>query len=210
MRKTIYEKIEIKASKDAEEIIRAGQEKAKQIEERIISEAKDTIEKNLNKVRKRGEEFIKTKTTELEQKAKQKTLALKKELIKAVVSEAAERLNSLSDERLVELVKKLVLSENLKGDETILVNSRDYERYLRLFSENRKDEDGLVILEKLNRELGKEKFRLRLAKESANISGGFIVVGKTFDVDLSFETILNSLQEKHETEIAQILFARGE
>lgn len=210
MAKTIYEKIESKALKDAQEIIRLGKEKAKQIEEKIISEAKANIENSLQKVRMRGEELIKTKTTELEQTAKQRSLSRKKELITTAFKNALEELKTLDDTRFAELVRKLIVLENLKGDEVIRVNPRDYDRFLRLFSESKKDKDGFVLLDKLNRELGEDKFRLRLSKEPAEIAGGFLVIGKAFDVDLSFETILNTLQEKHEAEIAELLFAKGE
>ncbi len=207
MAKTIYEKIEKKALKDAKEIKRLGEAKAKQIEERIISSANEAIENNLNKVRAKGEELLKTKTTELEQNARQRSLLRKKQLIQSVFSRSLETLNQLDDENLSKLVKKLILIENLKGDETLHVNQRDYSRYLKLFSSNRDAPEPL--LDKLNRDLG-NKYHLRLAKEPANISGGFIVVGQVFDVDLSFETILKTIQEKHETEIAELLFARGE
>ncbi|HHX79708.1 MAG TPA: hypothetical protein GX692_01390 [Acholeplasmataceae bacterium] len=209
MAKTIYEKIESKALKDAQEIIRLGKEKAKQIEEKIISEAKANIEKNLQKVRSRGEELIKTKTTELEQNAKQRSLSRKKELIKTVFANALEKLKILDDKKYAELVKKLIVLENLKGDEVIKVNTGDYNRFLRLFSESKEDEKGNTLLDKLNRDLGRE-FSLTLSKEPAEITGGFLVIGKAFDVDLSFETILNTLQEKHEAEIAELLFAKGE
>jgi vacuolar-type H+-ATPase subunit E/Vma4 len=206
--KTIYEKIENKALKDAEEIIKIGRERARHVEERIISQAKATIEKNLEKVREKGREYLKTKTTELEQQAWQQVLSAKKELINSVFQTALERLNALNDDVLGGLVRKLILSESLKGDETILVNSRDYERYLRLFSDG-KTEGEDVVLSKLNSVLGPD-FRLRLGKKPANISGGFLVFGETFDIDMSFETLLRGLQEEHETEIARILFSRGE
>ncbi|HHZ11318.1 MAG TPA: hypothetical protein GYA05_01250 [Acholeplasmataceae bacterium] len=208
MAKTIYEKIADKALKDAEEIIRLGREKAQKIEEEIISEAEATIRKNLERARLQGEEYVKTKTTELEQKAKQEILQAKKDLISSVFLSALDELNALSDEKLGELVKKLILSEKLKGNELILVNARDRERYIRLFSEGRKDGEA-IILDKLNRSLGKD-FNLRLGSEPAKISGGFLIVGDTFDVDMSFETLLRGLEEKHETAIAEILFARGE
>ncbi|MDD3999597.1 MAG: V-type ATP synthase subunit E family protein [Bacilli bacterium] len=208
MAKSIYEKIEKKAVNDAQEIIRLGQEKAKQIEENLLSSTKLTIENNLDKVRAKGEELLKTKTTELEQNVRQKTLLKKKELIKNTFANMLERLNQLDDAKLSKLVKKLLLIVNLKGDEILYVNQRDYQRYLQLFSSKQENSDN-VSLDKLNKELGK-KYNLQLGKDAVDIAGGLIVVGQTFDVDLSFETILKSLQEKHETEIAELLFERGE
>ena len=54
MAKTIYEKIENKALKDAEEIIKIGRERARQVEERIISQAKATIRKKLGESPRKG------------------------------------------------------------------------------------------------------------------------------------------------------------
>jgi V/A-type H+-transporting ATPase subunit E len=102
----------------------------------------------------------------------------------------------------------LILSEKINGDEIIQVNSQDYELYLRNFSSKAKGD--LVVMDKLNQELGSSHYNLKLSSTPANINGGFIIIGEAFDIDFSFETILSSLQEKYETEVAEKMFVEGE
>jgi len=205
---SIYEKIEKKGQSDAQEITRLGKLKAKQLEETILGQAQDLINKNLSKTRERSREFLKTKITEIEQNAKQKSLLYKKELIKNVFTKALDKLKTISDDELQKLVKNLILSEKINGDEIIQVNSQDYELYLRNFSSKAKGD--LVVMDKLNQELGSSHYNLKLSSTPANINGGFIIIGEAFDIDFSFETILSSLQEKYETEVAEKMFVEGE
>lgn len=204
---SIYEKIENKGRSDAEEILKIGQNKAQQIEDTILKQAQEAVDRSLSKARAKADELLKTKTTEIEQNAKQRSLLHKKDLLRTTFQKALERLNSLSDEELKTLVKHLILAEKIKGDEVICVNTNDYQRYRKLFASDTSSSE--VLLSKLNRELG-DSYQLKLASEPVRIAGGMIIVGSAFDIDLSFETILNSMQEKHETEVAKILFAEGE
>jgi vacuolar-type H+-ATPase subunit E/Vma4 len=201
---SIYEKIENKGRSDAEEILRIGQNKAKQIEDTILKQAQEAVDRALAKAGAKADELLKTKTTEIEQNAKQRSLLHKKDLLKITFQKALERLNSLGDEELKTLVKRLIRAEKIQGDEEIRVNAGDYQRYRKLFGATSGD-----LLTKLNQELG-GSYQLRLGSEPAAIAGGMIIVGSAFDIDLSYETILNSLQEKYETEVAKILFAEGE
>ena len=165
-----------KGQSDAQEITRLGKLKAKQLEETILGQAQDLINKNLSKTRERSREFLKTKITEIEQNAKQKSLLYKKELIKNVFTKALDKLKTISDDELQKLVKNLILSEKINGDEIIQVNSQDYELYLRNFSSKAKGD--LVVMDKLNQELGSSHYNLKLSSTPANINGGFIIIGE--------------------------------
>jgi vacuolar-type H+-ATPase subunit E/Vma4 len=62
---SIYEKIENKGATDAKEIYRIGQEKAKEIEESNLGDARREVEVILNKAQKRSDDVIKTKLTQI-------------------------------------------------------------------------------------------------------------------------------------------------
>ena len=79
--------------------------------------AKATIEKNLEKVREKGREYLKTKTTELEQQACSRCFR-QKGTNQFRLSDRLERLNALNDDVLGGLVRTDSF-ESLKGDETI-------------------------------------------------------------------------------------------
>lgn len=196
----LYEKIISLGEQEAKAIIEAGRAKANDYFESKVSEAKADIEKLTTKYMDKNEDRKKTKLTQIEQAAKQRSLALKKELINDVFKEAKDKLIKMDDQKLVAFVLKIVRNENLKGNEYLMVSKNDYNRYYKLFSSG-KVEGGYAILDKLG--LPKP---MKLSQNPANIEGGFIIVGSEYDSNYSFETILESIHEANETQIATMLF----
>lgn len=201
--KSIYDKIIYKGSLDAFEIINLGKEKAEEIKISIINEAKAEAHKLIQNNKKANQDKVKTKTTNFERLAKKEILFKKKELINDLFIIGKKKLKELKDIELFNLVKKYILKELITGSEIIKVSKADYGKYLSLFSSGKPTE--LVLLDKLNKELG-SNYNLQLANTPANIDGGFIIVSKHFDIDLSFNSILNIIKESHETKIANILY----
>ena len=206
---SVYEKIELKGSLDANEIIRLGEEQAKTIEENLLTSATQEIQKILLDKEAKNQEKIRTKTTEFRQDAQQNYLRTKQELISNVFLKIKERMKIMSDENLYKLVVSMIKNEIMVGNEIIKVSPNDYSRYLKLFS-SAKSAEEYILLDKLNVSLQDKKYSLKLAKESIDIDGGFVIVGKNYDIDNSFEAIVNQLKEKYETEVAKILFTGGE
>lgn len=195
---SIYEKIEKQGALEAKEIYQNGVNKALEYEEKVLTETKQEIDKVLKKHLERNADSIKTKVTEIEQKAKQRSLSKKKALIDDAFKTALQKLKALDDKTFCDFVNNLVNSDNLSSEDLIMVNKEDYPRYIKLFSTG-KMANGLYILDKLN--------NLKLANEHAQIEGGFIVIGKKFDINHSYETLLTSLQDQDEAAIAKMLFA---
>lgn len=194
---SIYEKIEKQGALEAEEIYQNGVLKALEYEKKMLNEAQAEIDKEINKHLERNADRVKTKVTEIEQKAKQRSLGKKKALIEEAFNAALQKLKALNDEDLTKFVKQLVQNDHLTTEDIIMVNKQDHSRYVKLFSTG-KMANGLYILDKLN--------NARLANEYASIEGGFIVVGKKFDINHSFETLLNTIREQDESIIAKMLF----
>lgn len=201
---SIYEKIENKGAVDAKEISRIGQVRAEALKESIINAANDEASKLLAKSFEKNQDRIKTKTTEIEQIAKQKTLFKKKEIIDLIFEETHQKLLNISDDELFKLVSKLIKAENLVGDEVIKVSKADYSRYLKLFSSQKAADE--VALDKLN----VNNYQLKLSNQPVDINGGFIIIGTNFDIDLSYKSILQVIKENNETVIANMLFNEGE
>lgn len=195
---SIYEKIEKQGALEAEAIYENGVKKALEYEEAKLNEAQAEVDLLLKKHLEHNADRVKTKVTEFEQKAKQRTLTKKKALIDDAFKEALKRFIALDDKALSEFVIKLASRDKLTSEDVIMVNKVDYSRYVKLFSTG-KMANGLYILDKLN--------NVRLAYDSASIAGGFIVIGKKYDINHSFETILNTIQEQEEANIAQMLFS---
>lgn len=200
---TIYEKIVNKGSLDAQVIANAGKEAAEKIETEILSEAKAEAEKILNSSKIANNNLVESKRTELERLEKQQTLFKKKELIAQVFIDAKAQLTKIADDKLFGLICNYIKNENIAGDEYIQVSKEDYSKYLALLSTAKPAEE--VLADKLNNALG-DKYQLKLSNKPANIDSGFVIVGKNFDIDFSFNSILNIVKEKEETKIASILF----
>ena len=201
--KSIYDKIIDRGSLDASEILNLGKGRIEAINESIIGEAEAEAKRILENSSNINQENIKAKTTNFERLAKREILFKKKELIDEVFMVAANKLKELNDTELFGLIKKYILEQSIAKDEYIKVSKSDYGKYLSLLSSEKPGD--LVNLDKLNKALG-DGYQLKLSNVPANIEGGFVIISENFDINLSFNSILNLIKEKNETEIANILF----
>ena len=103
---SIYKKIEEKGNKEAQEIINAGQAKAKALETSVLAGYKAEADLIVDSAKKAGENYVNTTLTQVEQTAKQKALFEKKESIAKAVEGAHKQLLKISDKELSELVIK--------------------------------------------------------------------------------------------------------
>jgi len=204
---SIYKKIEDKGNLEAEEIYKAGQEKAAALEKTILDGYDKEYKKIVESANRQNEDYLKTKLTQVDQTAKQKSLFLKKEKINEVMKKVHQQLNKISDKELFDLVVKTISSEKIQGNEVLKVSKSDYSKYVRIFASN--SESKPVVLDLLNNKLG-SKYHLTISNEPADIDGGFILMGNTYDIDHSFIVLLDELRETYETEIAKTLFGSGE
>ena len=200
---SIYKKIEEKGNKEAQEIINAGQAKAKALETSVLAGYKAEADLIVDSAKKAGENYVNTTLTQVEQTAKQKALFEKKESIAKAVEGAHKQLLKISDKELSELVIKILKAEDIQGTETICVSKDEYSKYQKLFS-TKKDAE----LDVLNKTLG-SKYHLTLDKQPAAINGGFIIKGKSYDIDHSYTVLLENIKEQYEAEIAKLLFGKG-
>lgn len=204
---SIYEKIEKKGALDAEKIYQSGLKRAQTVESEILNAAQAEADQIISKCQSRNADIIKTKTTEIEQAAKQKSLLKKKELIDEVINQAIIKLKHLSDNDWINIIVKLILLDELKGNEVIIASKDEQARFLRLFGN--KLSGDYYQLDQLNKRLDNEKYQLKLARDTINIEGGFIILGEFFDIDYSYRSLLGKVRERDEAKIANILFNRG-
>ena len=205
MAQTIYQKIEQKAIADAKEILKAGDAKAQAAMAAAVAAAEARNAELLAKTDEKNASLRKTRTTEFEQAERQVLLALKKSLIDEVQIAAAKNLQALSDAEWAVFVVRTLSADDLRGGETIIASALDRPRFLALFSTGEATSRG-TLLAKLDRELS-GKPGLILSAEVAPIEGGFLVEGADFDIDHSHRALLAGLKERHESELAAILFA---
>lgn len=198
---SIYEKIEESGRLEAEKILTEGTKKAQELHDSIISEMMIRIDELKKNAKIKNDDAFKSQITSSEQTAKQTLLAHKKNLIHSLFLEVLNKLLSFDDDNLKNYVVNRIKQASIEGNEIIRVNEKDYKCYSKVFS--LKDSS----LTKLNEILG-ENYNLKLSNEPVDISGGFIIEGKNFDIDYSFESCLKELEEEMEQELAVVLFEK--
>ena len=197
---SVYDKIIQKGEQDALEIKKQGEEKANNITEQIIKETKERVDKMIHDTKTKNADLVKTKLAELEQTKKQTVLTNQKQIINETFNVVLEKLTKMNDGELINLVKHYLKKANLNESIKIKVSDNDYNRYQKLFSSNHNNN-----LDILSKEFG---YDIELSNEVATIKGGFIIESSYFDVDNSYEVILENLENNLETKVAEMLFRK--
>jgi vacuolar-type H+-ATPase subunit E/Vma4 len=107
-----------------------------------------------------------------------------------------ERILSLDTEAYGAFLIDLILQAEPQGDEEIVFNQKDRERF----------EDGWI--EELNQRLvaGGKKGSLKIARETRSIRGGVMLRRGRKEVNCSVESVILSKRNQLETAVAAILF----
>lgn len=202
---TLYDKIEQKGAEDAAKILAAAEEKASALVEGVVKTARNEGAERLKAAERAAADAVRNAVTRARQEAKRVTLERRKAAMDDVFDAAVDALASLPDDACAALVLRFLQDDGLAGAETIRVSAREHARFARLFSSK-----GDGDLDLLSKRLGLSSGRLVLDPEPASIDGGFLVVGRDFDVDHSYRTVLADLRDGLEPELAEILFSAGE
>ncbi len=199
---SVYDKIISLGKEEALKIVNEGEIKANNITEQIIKETNEKIEQMINDAKAKNADLVKTKEAELEQNKKQEILFNQKRIIKNVFNEALTKLVEMNDDKLKSFVISYLKKSNLKEDVTIKVSKQEYDKYLKLFSTN-----NSLELDVLSKEFGN---KVILSNDVINCKGGFIIEGAYFDIDNSYEVVLEELSNNLETKVAEMLFRNEE
>lgn len=199
--RSVYEKIIAKGEEEALKIKQQGQEKAKSMTEQIMDETEQRIHQLLSNVEAKNADLMKTKQAELEQSKKQLILTNQKRIIKETFHKALEKLCTINDETLTTLVISCLKQADLTGEEILFVNEKEKVRYQNLFSSKQNNH-----LDNLSKWLNQPEFHITLSNQAVNIQGGFLIEGTYYDIDYSYENILENLETELETKVAEMLF----
>ncbi len=117
-------------------------------------------------------------------------LAAKRGVIDAVYARALEKLKALPQKDAVRLAEGLLLSYAEDGDELVFATNFAYKAQVLKLA---------VVTEK----------NLKNSGKTADIDGGFILIGKNSDKDLSYGALLALDREERQADIAAKLFSDG-
>ena len=178
------EKIKTEARTGDEEILIQAQDESEKMKSQILRES----ETNGAEERKRI-----LALTRLE--ARNSVLSEKQELVELVFERATEKLLSLSDDRYQQFIKNLLLKTAMVGDEEVIICSSD---------KNRITPELLNDVNKSLVEKGK-KGNLKLADETRDIGGGFILRSGRIETNSSISSLIGSIREEMGIKVLQTL-----
>lgn len=129
-------------------------------------------------------------------KVRNDKLVAKQNVISDIFEKAKQNLNAMSDDQFKEFVTNKILSANITGDENIIVN------------ENKKAIIDADFIKGLNAKLVSlnKKGKLKVADFNGAFNNGFIIEKDGIEINNTFDSLVDSLRDEMEFEIAQIMF----
>lgn len=192
------------AKAEAQTILEEATKEKNALLKKLNSQTDKTVKNLLSDAEKENARKIAEKKLEFEHERKRVILQEKNTQIERVLNEFRNTILNLDDKELFAYTIKLIQSEKTTGNELLRVNKKDYNRYLKLFSSSKKEEE-LVELDLLNKKLGKD-FNLKLENISVEINDGFMLIGEFYDLNFSIEPQIEKIKRTYEREIHNILY----
>jgi V/A-type H+-transporting ATPase subunit E len=195
--KDINEKIISDAKIQADKIIAQAEDKANNIIKKGKKEAENI--KNIILHRSKQEASLKKSKilTEANLEAKKIILSEKQKIIEDVFNKASESILKLEDKYYRNIIKKMILDNIETGDETIFIDHSD------------RDKISESFIEDINKELKSkgEKGELKLSTSYLPIKGGVVIGSGKIRKNISLEFLLKKIREELEIQISKDLFS---
>ena len=194
--KDIKEKIISDAKNKANKIIEDANNKAKEIREKAKKESEDIKLKILNRI---NQEILLKKgkiITEANLAARKTILSTKQDIVEKTFNKALDKIIKLDDKQYLNFIKKIILNNIEKGDETIFISSLDKDRVTKDF------------IKEINDELqtnGKQG-KLKLSSTYLDIKGGVVISSDNIRKNSSLEIMFKNVREELGIKITQYLF----
>lgn len=189
-------KIQMEAEAMKDSIIATAMEEKERIISKKNSEAKVLVDDMIERAKV---EALLTKERIIsgaELKARNEKLGAKQTIIKEVFEKSVNELCKLDEVQYLTFIKEGILSFDIKGDENLILNTEG----MKFIKHD--------IIEEINKELVSkgEKGNLTLSSKPGEFKGGFILEKNGIEINNTFETLVDSLKEELEFEVAKELF----
>ena len=129
-------------------------------------------------------------------KVRNEKLAVKQNIISSIFDKSEAKLNAMTNEEFKEFITNKVLNLNISGIENIIVNNN---------SKKILDETFIAELNLKLKDLGKT-VEVKLSDIDGNFEGGFILENNGIEINYTFESLVNSLRDEMEFEVANTMF----
>lgn len=194
--KDISEKIISDAKIQADKIIAQAEDNASNIIKKGRKEADNIKKMILYKINQESSLKKSKILTEANLESKKTILLEKQKIMEDVFGNSLESILKLDDKDYHNFIKKLILGNIEKGDETIFIGFPD---------KNRISKDFIQDINKELKAKGK-KGELRLSNSYLPIKGGIIIGSGTIRKNISLELLLKNVREESEIQMSKILF----
>ncbi len=187
---TVIRKIEEKANAACAEILKNGEARAAEMRQTILAAAEARAEDIEKSAKAQADLLLRAAAQQAALDNKIDILNHKHKLLSEVREAAKHALSALPDETRMAFLEKYIRENIGEGTVTLQFSEQD----AKLFVAYKKD-------------LGKN---VKIGNIETEIDGGVLVCTESYDVDLSYDALLDSVFEQHEKEIADCLFAKKE
>ena len=189
--KNITSKILKDAEAGKENILTAAEEEKNKILSKKASSANEIAQEILQKAEADAKSKKERVISSAKLKVRNNKLAAKQEIIDEVFEKSINKLTELSKEQFLNFVKNSILSMNLTGKQTLILN----ETGLKFVDDS--------FIDELNKET---KATIALSKTAGNFKGGFILENNGIEINSTYEALVSSLRDELEFEVAKVLF----
>lgn len=192
----ITSKIKNDSEVQKEAILAKANEEAKNIINKKISAAEKKAADILEKAQ--AESVVKKNRiiSSAQLKVRNEKLEAKQNVIENVFITTKKNLNNMSTDDFKNFVKNKILSLDIIGNENIIVNLKSKEIL---------DDNFISELNNLLIKASKEG-NLKISETIGDFAGGFIIEKDGIEINNTFESLVESLREEMEFEIARIMF----
>ncbi len=184
-------RVEDASGKAAEEAVRVRQD----TEQRCVQLRETVLEEGRQRAGRERERLLSTARLE-ERKA---VLAGKQELIEEIFREALERVMSLGEKDMLDLLSGVAIGSFPGGEVEIVLSPADRKLL------------GKKLVERINKSLSGKGAGAKavLSQETRPIRGGLIMQGGKREVNCTFDALFKEKRSDLEAEVARILFSDG-
>lgn len=184
-----------KILKDAEvrkdNILAAAEEEKNKILSKKVNSASEIEKEILDKAEIEAKSKKERVISSAKLKVRNDKLAAKQQVIDEIFKSSIEKLVALSKEEFLGFVKDRILSMDISGKQTLVLNKQGLE----FVDQN--------FIKELN---GKIKAEITLSETVGNFKGGFILKNNGIEINNTYEALVSSLRDELEFEVAKVLF----
>ena len=191
---TVTNKIEEKARAAAEAIIAEAKAKAEEERKAILDDASARASKMLDAAKQNAEIAERGRAQADSLNKKLGILEVKREALAKAKADAKAKLSTMDQATFTKIFTKYLAASELSGSFVLLPSAAHRDLC----------EKAVADLEK------SASIKLTISDKNAETDTGFILSSENFDVEFSLDAILDSVFEKDESIIADILFETGD